>query len=42
MLGEYLKNRTWTGLEQKLGETVVSRPIEGKKGIAMGYSSENF
>jgi len=38
--GEYLKNRSWTGLEQDLGLTEVTKAIEGKKGIAMGYEGE--
>lgn len=38
--GEYLKNRSWTGLEQKIGETPVVLASEGRKGIAMGYETE--
>ena len=38
--GEYLSQRTWQGLEQKLGETAVVKAVEGQKGIAMGYADE--
>jgi diphthamide biosynthesis protein 2 len=38
--GEFLINRTWTGLEQKLGETPVTKAVEGRKGIASSYSHE--
>lgn len=38
--GEYLQTRSWTGLEQKLGQTEISKAVEGKKGIAMGYDGE--
>ncbi|KAH3697607.1 2-(3-amino-3-carboxypropyl)histidine synthase subunit 2-like [Dreissena polymorpha] len=38
--GEYLSMRSWKGLEQKLGETPVTRAVEGQKGIAMGYQTE--
>lgn len=38
--GEYLKNRSWTGLEQSLGQTEITKAVEGKKGIAMGYDGE--
>jgi len=32
--------RSWQGLEQNLGETPVSKAVEGQRGIAMGYSGE--
>lgn len=38
--GEYLANRSWKGLEQKLGETPVSEIKEGRRGIALGYTHE--
>lgn len=38
--GEFLQSRTWTGLEQNLGKTEVSKAIEGRKGIAMAYEDE--
>lgn len=38
--GQYLSMRSWQGLEQKLGDTPVTKAVEGQKGIAMGYSDE--
>ncbi|CAD5123911.1 DgyrCDS12219 [Dimorphilus gyrociliatus] len=38
--GEFLENRSWRGLEQKLGETPVSEIKEGRRGIALGYTHE--
>ncbi|XP_069128208.1 2-(3-amino-3-carboxypropyl)histidine synthase subunit 2-like [Argopecten irradians] len=38
--GEYLASRSWRGLEQQLGETEVTRAVEGQKGIAAGYTNE--
>ncbi|KAL4237095.1 Diphthamide biosynthesis protein 2 [Mactra antiquata] len=38
--GEFLELRSWQGLEQKLGETPVTKAVEGQKGIAMGYCDE--
>ena len=38
--GEFLQNRTWTGLEQNLGQTEVTKAVEGKKGIAARYANE--
>ena len=39
--GEFLSGRTWTGLEQKLGQTeVVKQPVVGQRGIASGYEGE--
>jgi diphthamide biosynthesis protein 2 len=38
--GEFLSERTWQGLEQKLGETPVGKAIKGQSGIAMGYTGE--
>jgi len=35
-----LQNRSWTGLEQNLGQTEVVKAIEGQKGIAARYSNE--
>jgi diphthamide biosynthesis protein 2 len=40
LTGEFLKMRSWQGLEQQLGETPVTMAVEGQKGIAMGYSDE--
>jgi len=36
-----LHNRTWTGLEQNLGKTEVTKAVEGRKGIAMSYEHES-
>ena len=38
--GEFLLERSWRGLEQKLGETEVKDAVEGKSGIASGYEGE--
>ena len=38
--GEFLLERSWRGLEQKLGETEVKDAVEGKTGIASGYEGE--
>ena len=38
--GEFLQNRSWTGLEQNLGQTEVTKAVEGLKGIAAEYSNE--
>jgi hypothetical protein len=35
-----LQNRSWTGLEQNLGQTEVQKFVEGKKGIASTYEDE--
>ena len=35
--GEFLSQRSWQGLEQKLGETSASLIVEGQTGIASGY-----
>ena len=40
ILGEYLSGRSWTGLEQALGETPVEKAKQGQMGIAMGYQDE--
>ncbi|XP_076355069.1 diphthamide biosynthesis 2 isoform X1 [Tachypleus tridentatus] len=37
---EFLLNRSWRGLEQKLGETPVAIATEGQKGIASRYEGE--
>jgi diphthamide biosynthesis protein 2 len=39
--GEFLKNRSWTGLEQNLGQTPVVSVVDGRKGLAMGYENED-
>ncbi len=38
--GEFLVERSWRGLEQKLGETPVEKAIQGPTGIASGYRGE--
>lgn len=38
--GEFLGMRSWQGLEQKLGETPITKAVDGQKGIAWGYSNE--
>ncbi len=38
--GEFLSERSWKGLEQRLGETEVKKAVEGRRGIAMGYEGE--
>ncbi|CAF0833419.1 unnamed protein product [Brachionus calyciflorus] len=37
---DFLRNRSWTGLEQNLGQDEIKKAIEGTKGIAAGYESE--
>jgi len=39
-LAEYLASRSWRGLEQKLGETPVTKAVEGREGVAAGYTHE--
>ncbi|XP_043554955.1 2-(3-amino-3-carboxypropyl)histidine synthase subunit 2 isoform X1 [Chiloscyllium plagiosum] len=36
----FLVSRSWQGLEQKLGQTSVSKAVEGRKGIAIAYEGE--
>lgn len=38
--GEFLSQRSWQGLEQKLGQTEPVKAVEGQKGIAWGYANE--
>ncbi len=38
--GDFLAGRSWKGLEQKLGETEVTKAVKGQSGIAMGYQGE--
>ncbi|XP_071501716.1 2-(3-amino-3-carboxypropyl)histidine synthase subunit 2-like [Diadema antillarum] len=37
---EFLAGRSWQGLEQKVGETPVTKATEGRKGIAASYTHE--
>ena len=39
--GEFLSSRSWQGLEQKLGQTPVTKAVEGTKGIAASYAHES-
>ncbi|RKP38786.1 diphthamide biosynthesis protein 2-like protein [Dimargaris cristalligena] len=39
---EYLLQRSFQGLEQKLGETEVELATDGRRGIARGYSHEKM
>ena len=36
----FLQTRHWTGLEQKRGQTEVTNAVEGRAGIAAGYTHE--
>ena len=36
----FLQTRFWNGLEQKLGQTEVVDAVEGRTGIASGYTHE--
>ncbi|KAK3091498.1 hypothetical protein FSP39_020269 [Pinctada imbricata] len=38
--GEFLSTRSWKGLDQQLGETPIIKAVEGRKGIASGYTHE--
>jgi len=37
---DFFSSRSWKGLEQNLGQTEVCDAVEGRKGIASGYSNE--
>lgn len=39
-IGNNLLDRSWQGLEQKLGETEVKKAEEGRKGIPLHYNNE--
>lgn len=39
-IGQNLQERSWKGLEQKLGETEVKKAEEGRKGIPLQYNNE--
>ncbi|CAG4988999.1 unnamed protein product [Colias eurytheme] len=39
-IGQNLQNRSWKGLEQKLGETEVKTVEQGRKGIPLQYNNE--
>ena len=38
--GSFLAGRSWSGLEQKLGQTKVGEVVEGRMGVAAGYQGE--
>ena len=35
--GEFLSQKSWQGLEQKLGQTPVTKAVQGRTGIPMEY-----
>lgn len=39
-IGQSLQDKSWRGLEQKLGETEVKKAEAGRQGIALQYSNE--
>lgn len=39
-LASFLAERSWRGLEQKLGETPVVKAVGGRRGIAIAYEEE--
>ncbi|XP_009570449.1 PREDICTED: diphthamide biosynthesis protein 2, partial [Fulmarus glacialis] len=34
----FLESRSWRGLEQQLGQTPVSKAVQGRRGIAIAYA----
>lgn len=38
----FLQSRTWSGLEQKLGESSVSLAVDGRAGIPTTYTNEQL
>ena len=38
---QFLHGRSWRGLEQKLGETEITNPVEGRTGLPVSYSHEH-
>uniref|UniRef100_A0A8C5X4K1 2-(3-amino-3-carboxypropyl)histidine synthase subunit 2 n=1 Tax=Malurus cyaneus samueli TaxID=2593467 RepID=A0A8C5X4K1_9PASS len=36
----FLESRSWRGLEQQLGQTPVSKAVQGRRGIAIAYEDE--
>ncbi|KAF1372822.1 hypothetical protein PFLUV_G00253850 [Perca fluviatilis] len=38
----FLAERSWRGLEQKLGETPVVKAVQGRRGIAIAYEEEGM
>ena len=40
IIGEFLSQRSWRGLEPKLGQTEVKAASKGRRGIAIAYEGE--
>ena len=40
MIGEHFVQRTFQGLDMRIGETPVVKAVEGLDGVASGYSHE--
>ncbi|EDO35768.1 predicted protein [Nematostella vectensis] len=40
LTAEFLASRSWQGLQQNLGDTPVTTAVEGRRGIAAGYTDE--
>ncbi|KAF0295004.1 2-(3-amino-3-carboxypropyl)histidine synthase subunit 2 [Amphibalanus amphitrite] len=38
--GQALSERSWRGLEQRLGDTPVTAAVQGQRGVAAGYDQE--
>ncbi|NXG57152.1 DPH2 synthase, partial [Hemiprocne comata] len=36
----FLESRSWRGLEQQLGQTPISKAVQGRRGIAVAYEEE--
>ncbi|NXO05363.1 DPH2 synthase, partial [Rhinopomastus cyanomelas] len=36
----FLESRSWRGLEQQLGQTPISKVVQGRRGIAIAYEDE--
>ncbi|XP_068262829.1 2-(3-amino-3-carboxypropyl)histidine synthase subunit 2 [Nyctibius grandis] len=36
----FLESRSWRGLEQQLGQTPISKAVQGRRGIAIAYEDE--
>ncbi|KAL8178823.1 UNVERIFIED_CONTAM: hypothetical protein K2H54_056835 [Gekko kuhli] len=37
----FLESRSWKGLEQKLGQTAVTKSVPGRRGVAVAYEDES-
>ncbi|XP_030062443.1 2-(3-amino-3-carboxypropyl)histidine synthase subunit 2 [Microcaecilia unicolor] len=40
LAASFLGSRSWKGLERRLGETPVTKAVEGRRGIAIAYEDE--